>query len=79
MIDINLPQPEIKDRYCVYCGKKKNIKGTLIHWPSVDYDKPMVKIPNGLDVEPFSMWLYICSWCKGADTKRKKFEEASHE
>lgn len=81
MIDHHLPEPPIEHRYCAYCGKKKRLTGELIHWPfhkekEHGFNKPVsigIGGPND-KVEPFSMWLYLCAWCRAIETKRKKKE-----
>ena len=73
MIDLNLPEPEKK--YCNGCSKTKGLKGVLIHWPRIDYEKPVVKMVSGMEIEPFSMWIYQCQWCRAIETKRKAKKE----
>ena len=70
MINKNLPEPE--DKYCVFCGKKKRLKGLLIHWPDENCEKAEVRLIGGLMCETFSMWTYKCAWCRAIDTKRKR-------
>jgi len=77
MINKNLPEPEPRDRQCVYCFRKTgSLKGQLIHWPSPDF-KGWVATVSGMEIEPFSTWLYICQWCRGVETKRKQRSETS--
>jgi len=71
MIDKNKPEPKEEDRYCVYCGKRKRLKGILIHWPREDCDLAEVRLPGGQMCQTFSMWVYTCAWCRGINTKRK--------
>lgn len=74
MIDLNLPEPPIDKRECVNCHKRKGLKGKLIHWPSADCNKEVVKLWIGTYVETFSIWLYKCQYCRAVETKRvKKF------
>lgn len=72
MIDKNLAEPPIEHRYCVYCGKRKRLTATLLHWPFEGFKGEMVTLPNGNKVEPFSYWSYECAWCKAICTKRRK-------
>jgi hypothetical protein len=76
MIDKNLPKPPHSERKCYICGKRVgNDPGTLLHWPSEDYEGGPVKIFNTmLDQEPFSFWAFKCQWCRAVETKRKKKE-----
>ena len=74
MINKNLPPPLVENRRCVYCGKRKRLTGILIHFPDENYDKTEVTLLNGQKCESFSMWSYICAWCKGIETKRKTKE-----
>ena len=76
MINLNLAEPPVQMRDCVYCGKKKNLTGALIHIPNAEYTKPTYKIITGHEIESFSLWLYTCSWCKGIRTKEKNKQEA---
>ena len=72
MIDLTLPEPEPENRECCFCFRRgKNLKGSLIHWPSPYYARDMVTMPYGMKVEPFSIWLYACQWCRGVETKRR--------
>ena len=78
MINKNEPEPPVDQRACYRCGRKKGLKGRLIHWPSEDFKKEIVII-NGSEIEAFSMWNYSCQWCRAAETRRKnrwKREEA---
>jgi hypothetical protein len=71
MIDLNLPDPPHKT--CVYCGKTRYLKGKLIHWPSEEYvDEKIYTMLDGTQIEPFSLWIYTCAWCRGIITKREK-------
>lgn len=72
MVDKKLPEPPENMRRCSYCGiKRGKMVGMLIHWPSSDYAKNTVTLPSGMVVEPFSIWSYICQWCRGVETKKK--------
>lgn len=72
MINFSLPEPPINERQCVICGKKKFLKGQLVHWPSDYYiDKNKVTLLNNMTIEPFSIWLYTCKWCRGIHTKKE--------
>jgi hypothetical protein len=71
MINKDLPEPTIKE--CVYCYRKNgNLKGTLIHWPNKDCTKKEIKVlSSNIKIEPFSMWIYTCQWCRGIETKKR--------
>lgn len=69
-IEINLPEPPVDFRSCAYCGKTKGLKGNLIHWPSSDCKKSNINV-NGILIEPFSIWVYKCMWCRAIETKKK--------
>ena len=80
MIKPKLPEPSVESdkRKCQYCGRKhpKN-RGTLIHFPSIDYiGVKEITLPDGTVTEPFSVWVYTCQWCRSKETKRKKKEKA---
>jgi hypothetical protein len=71
MIDKNLPEPDIKE--CVYCGRKTGkLKGQLLHWPNEDCTKSQITLINETKIEPFSMWIYECQYCRGVKTKKLK-------
>jgi len=83
MIDKNLPEPLPEDRYCVYCGKRKRLRGILIHWPRESYDDEhngddeVILFDSRLHCHSFSMWSYVCAWCKGIEAKRKQRYEVA--
>lgn len=69
-IELNKPEPD-GDRYCSGCGKRRPrhlLHGTLIHWPDEKAVSPVKS--GGLSIEPFSIWVYVCSYCRGARTRR---------
>ena len=69
MIEKKLPEPDVKE--CATCYRKgTKMKGELLHWPSENATAP-VTIPSGMKIEPFSIWLYECQWCRGVETKRR--------
>ena len=71
-IDLNAQEPKPEHRTCVICFKRRGVmKGELIHWPSADYKGERVYLGGNLYQEPFSIWLYTCQWCRGAETRRK--------
>ena len=80
MIDKNLPEPPLDRRFCVWCGRTDHVRGELVHWPSADCDKPVVRMLDGAEIEPFSYWHYLCQWCRAAETRRRtKMEGKGHE
>lgn len=71
MIDLNLPEPPEGNRKCLRCGKGVRLKGELIHWPSAFASGPVRFWVSGPDIEPFSMWIYECAWCRGTATRKR--------
>lgn len=77
MIDLNKPEPPKGQRQCAHCLRKDgNLQGTLIHWPSATAMRTVYFWPRddekGINgIEPFSMWVYICRWCRGWETRRE--------
>jgi hypothetical protein len=70
MIDKNLPEPE--EKRCTDCGRTNGkMVGTLIHWPSDDYEKKWVETVSGHLVQSFSFWAYKCQWCRATETRKK--------
>ncbi len=69
MINLHLPEPDQK--YCVYCHRENALKGELIHFPHKSCES-VVYLTNDRVIEPFSIWLYTCRWCRGADTRWKR-------
>ncbi len=67
MINLNQPEPEIRE---CSCGKTAALKGTLLHWPFTTAGERVMTLDGGY-IESFSCWIYECSWCRGAATKRK--------
>ena len=78
MIDHNLPEPPVEDRECAYCRRRKGLKGNLIHWPAVDFTRDKVVMPSGMEIEPFSIWLYSCQWCRAAESRRRNRAVKTH-
>jgi len=72
MIDKNLPEPKQEDRDCCHCGKKKRLKGTLIHWPDESCEKSEVRLLSGQMCGTFSTWVYKCAWCRAITTKQRQ-------
>ena len=79
MIDINLPEPETRYRYCNTCGKTKRLSKTLFHWPDAECDKDEVKIVTGEMIKTFSFWYYECAWCKMRDTKLRRAQKRMYD
>lgn len=66
---INLALPEPAEKTCVNCHRSHGkMNGKLIHWPSESFAGET----TWQGINPFSVWLYTCQWCRGAETKRKK-------
>lgn len=78
MIDKNMPEPLIEYRQCNQCSKRKNLKGTLIHFPNAECDKDEVTLINGQKCGTFSFWYYECSWCRAIRTKQRNRETFKH-
>lgn len=76
MIDFNQPEPV--SPYCIGCGRQYRLLGTLIHWPSASHGAKPVMLPDGTQMEPFSLWVYQCAWCRGAQTKRRNRARSAH-
>ena len=78
-IELNKPEPTMDRKHCVGCfrsGKNAALRGKLIHWPSNDCMKKLVMIPGcGGLIEPFSLWLYTCRWCRSAETRRRNWQD----
>jgi len=72
MIDLNLAEPE--ERNCVHCFRPCGTRdGVLVHWPNESYaGKTTFKSwPDGDEMEPVSLWLYICRYCRAVRTRRE--------
>lgn len=75
MIDLRKPEPDHREcAGCLKTGPTAALRGVLIHWPSETAVKPVHFYPGdrGEGIEPFSLWLYTCRWCRGWDTRRKR-------
>jgi len=75
MINLNLPEPKIKE--CVYCfrqdTKQASLRGILVHFPNEN--SPDTYEGFWGKMESFSTWFYTCKWCRGIETKRKEREK----
>jgi len=76
MIQLDKPEPPEKYRSCIWCGRRHHLKGKLIHWPSREYlGIESVLLIDGTKHEPFSTWIYECSWCRAVETRQRKDRE----
>ena len=80
MINKQLPRPPAGSpaRECVHCLKRQGNVGQLIHWPYEDCERETV-YTGIMRIEPFSMWLFTCRWCRGGETRRKNHQRKLRE
>jgi len=73
MIDFDLPKPEMGE--CAYCHRRTTDGSRLLHWPSAKHAGVLtVKMTTGAEIEPFSMWVFVCRWCSGLQARRRRKE-----